>query len=105
MDLTDADKLNMYRLAQETATRDEERLLAVETLSRIPTSEALDEAVKQLEVESLRPTACAAAVSIAEALVTSQPETASAAMPRVLASTKDPELTRRAQVVLDANKR
>jgi hypothetical protein len=44
-------------------------------------------------------------VSIAEALVASQPENASAAMPRVLASTNDPELTRRAQAVLDANKR
>ncbi len=105
MDVTDADKLTMYRQAQDAATRDEERLLAVETLGRIPTSEALGEAVKQLAVESLRPTACAAVVSIAEALASSQPETASAAMPRVLASTNDPELTRRARAVLDANKR
>lgn len=105
MDLTDADKLNMYRLAQGTATRDEERQLGVETLGRIPTSDALDEAVKQLDREPLRPTACAAAVAIAEALVASQPAAASAAMTRVMASTKDPELTRRAQAVLDANKR
>jgi HEAT repeat protein len=105
MDLTDADKLTMYRQAQDAATRDEERLLAVETLGRIPTPEALAEAIKQLESESLRAAACAAAVSIAEPLAASQPAAVAEAMQRVLANTNDPELTRRAQAALEAGNR
>ena len=105
MDVPDADKLRMYRQAQDAATRDEERLLAVETLGRIPTPEALAEAIKQLESESLRAAACAAAVSIAEPLAASQPAAVAEAMRRVLANTNDPELTRRAQAALEAGNR
>ncbi len=59
MDLPDTDKLTMFRQAIEAATRSEERLLAIETLGRIPTPEALEEAVKRLEQEELRSSACA----------------------------------------------
>ena len=59
MDLPDTDKLTMFRQAMEAATRSEERLLAIETLGRISTPEALEEAVKRLEQEELRSGACA----------------------------------------------
>ena len=56
MDLPDTDKLTMFRQAMEAATRSEERLLAIETLGRISTPDALKEAVKRLEHEALRST-------------------------------------------------
>ena len=99
MDLPDTDKLTMFRQAFEAATRSEERLLAVETLGRIPTPEALTEAVNQLEHEALRSTACVAAVAIAERLVHDQPGVVAEPMRRVLAATDDPEIARRVQAV------
>lgn len=103
MDLPNADRLTMYRQALEAATRNEERLLAVETLGRIPMAEALAEAVKQLENEPLRAAACLAAVTIAEATVRVQPSAVAEPMRRVLAVTQDAEITRRAQAVLAAS--
>ena len=103
MDLPDADKLAMFRQAVEVATRDEEKILAVESLGRIPTAEALAEVLKQLDNETLRATACAAAVSIAEQVVRDQPGAVAEPMRRVLAVTVDPEIARRAQAVLAAN--
>jgi hypothetical protein len=100
MDLPDTDKLTMFRQAVEAATRNEERLLAIETLGRIPTPEALEEAVDQLEHEELRNTACAAAVAIAERIVRDQAVVVAEPMRRVLAATDDPEITRRVQAVL-----
>ncbi|MHB8864662.1 MAG: HEAT repeat domain-containing protein [Pirellulaceae bacterium] len=100
MDLPDTDKLTMFRQAVEAATRSEERLLAIETLGRIPTPQALEEAVNQLEPEELRSTACAAAVAIAERIVRDQAAMVAEPMRRVLAATDDAEITRRAQAVL-----
>ena len=54
MDLPDADKLAMFRQAFDAAMRSEERVLAIETLGRIPTPEAMEEAVSRLEDETLR---------------------------------------------------
>ncbi|MHB8972193.1 MAG: HEAT repeat domain-containing protein [Pirellulaceae bacterium] len=100
MDLSDTDKLTMFRQAIEAATRSEERLLAVEALGRIPTPEALEAAVKQLEQEELRSSACAAAVAIAERIVGAHAVEVAEPMRRVLAATDDPEITRRVQAVL-----
>ena len=100
MDLPDTDKLTMFRQAMEAATRSEERLLAIETLGRIPTPEALEEAVKRLEQEGLRSGACLAAVSIAERIVRDHAVEVAVPMRRVLAATDDPEITRRVQAVL-----
>jgi HEAT repeat protein len=100
MDLPDTDKLTMFCQAMEDATRSEERLLAIETLGRISTPEALEEAVKRLEQEELRGGACAAAVAIAERIVGDHAVAVAEPMRRVLAATNDPEITRRAQAVL-----
>ncbi len=100
MDLPDADKLAMFRQAVDAATRSEERVLAIETLGRIPTPEALEEAVRGLEQDELRGSACAAAVAIAERIVGDQAVVVAEPMRRVLAATDDPEITRRAQAVL-----
>ncbi len=100
MDLPDADKLTMFRQARDAATRDEERLLAVETLGRIPTAAALAEAVEQLDQEPLRGTACAAAVTIAERIAAEQTQLVAESMRRVLAATDDADISRRAQAIL-----
>lgn len=100
MDLPDSDRLAMFHQAFEAATRSEERLLALETLGRIPTPEALTEAVNQLDDAALRSTACVAAVTIAERLVRDQAGFVEQPMRRVLAATDDPEITRRVQAVL-----
>ena len=100
MDLPDTDKLIMFRQAVEAATRREERLLAIETLGRIPTPEALAEAVNQLEQDELRITACVAVVAIAERIVHDQAAVVAEPMRRVLAATDDPDIIRRVEAVL-----
>ena len=100
MDLPDSDRLAMFHQAFEAATRSEERLLALETLGRIPTPEALTEAVNRLDDAALRSIACVAAVTIAERLVRDEAGILEESMRRVLAATDDPEITRRVQTVL-----
>ncbi len=100
MDLPDTDKLAMFRQAIEAATRPEERLLAIETLGRIPTPQALAEAVSHLEQDDLRGSVCAAAVAIAERIMPEQAALVAEPMRRVLAASSDPDITRRAQAVL-----
>jgi len=100
MDVADADKLAMFREAMAAATRNEERVLAVETLGRIPTPAALAESVQQLGPDELRSAACLAAVTIAEGLVGSHPAEVAEAMRRVLEAAKDPDIRRRAEAVL-----
>ena len=103
MDLPDTDKLTMFRQAVEAGTRSEERLLAMEALGRIPTPAALEAAVERLEQVELRNSACAAAVAIAERIVRDHAVAVAEPMRRVLAATDDPEITRRAQAVLDTS--
>ncbi len=100
MDLPDTDKLAMYRQAFDAAMRSEERVLALEALGRIPTPDAMQEAVSRLEDETLQHMACVAAVTIAERLDRGPPQVVVEAMRRVLAATEDPEITRRAHAVL-----
>ncbi len=100
MDLPDEEKFAMCRQAMEAAVRSEERLLAVSSLARIPTSDALEAAVGCLTQPDLSETACAAAVTIAERVGSDHSADAAEAMRRVLDVAKDPELRRRAESVL-----
>jgi HEAT repeat protein len=100
MDVADADKLVMVRQALQAATRPEERRLAVETLGRIPTAEALEETIHYLSEADLRAASCAAAVAIAEKIVNDQPAAVASPMRQVLAVSEEPDITRRAEAVL-----
>ena len=101
MDLPDSDRLAMFHQAFEAATRSEERLLALETLARVPTSETLTEAVNRLDDAALRSMACVAAVTIAERLVRDQAGFVEEPIRRVLAATDDPEITRTSSSIPD----
>ncbi len=101
MDVPDDQRLTMVRQALAAATRPEERTLAVQTLGRIPTRDAFLEAVDLLAREELCASACAAAVTIAEQLVARDGQDLAEPLQRVLAASRDPDLTRRAQAALD----
>lgn len=84
--MPEAERLAMYRTAMETASRDDERRLALEVLIRVPSARTLAEATKRLGEPALREAAANAAVAIASKLAASQPKAVAEAMQKVLDS-------------------
>jgi HEAT repeat protein len=93
-------RLQMSKLAFNTATRDEERKLVLDTLTRFPSPAALRMSLAHLGDEALREDACKASVTICEKIVDSDRKAVAEAMPTVLAAISDEELTDRAKVVI-----
>jgi HEAT repeat protein len=100
MDVSAGQKVVMCRQAIALAQRNEERILAIETLGRYASPEALKLAVAQLGSEPLRAAASTSVVSIGEMIVGSYPQQVAAAMQEVLKTTRDKNLTRRATEAL-----
>ena len=74
LQLPDDAKLAMFRTAMETAKRDEDKQLALDILTRIPSAETLKLAVSYVDEAGLKDAAADAAVKIATKLVGQQPK-------------------------------
>jgi len=101
MDLSVGQRMNICREALVLAQRDEERVLALEALSRCAAPEALALVVPYLKSTTLKAAASATAVSIGEKIVTSHPKQVQAAMGEVLKATNDSSLVRRAKDAME----
>jgi HEAT repeat protein len=99
LDVSTEQRLVMCKEAMGLAQRDEERVLTLGALGRIPSAEALAQAAAQLNVPSLKEAASLACVSIAEKIVGSQSAVVASTMPKVLAATKNADVARRAKEV------
>jgi HEAT repeat protein len=77
-------KLTMFRTAMEVARRDQEKQLALDILSRIPSATTLDLAVSYLGTPSLKDHAADTAVKIAAMLVADDAKAVAAAMQKVV---------------------
>ena len=99
-DLPAEQKLAMLRSALSLAERDEERILAVQALSRIHTVEALELATAQLSHEALKPHAAQTILALAERLAPSHPEDVRRALEAVLGSVQDPTICKQAETLM-----
>ena len=93
-------RLQMSRKAFSAATRDEERKLVLDTLTRFPSVQGLRMVTPHLGNASLREDASKAAVAIAEKIVGKDPKSVALAMTKVVAATKDEEIVKRAKVLI-----
>ena len=98
--LRQGQRLQMSRKAMAAATRDPERVLVLDTLTRFPSAQGLRMITPHLLTPSLSEDACKAAVTIGEKIVDNDPEPVSAAMAKVVAVTKDTEVANRAKVLI-----
>lgn len=96
-DVPDEQRVAMYGQALQLAERPEERVLVLESLTRVATPAALELARSQLAVEGLTDQAAAAAVAIGEQIASQSPEAVAQAMAAVLQATKNPEILARAR--------
>jgi len=104
LQLTPEERLAMFREAMSLARRDEERSLALEVLSRIPSAETLSLAVSYLDRPGLKVKAAEVSVSIASRLLAEQPQQVAAAMQAVLDSGVGGEPAERAKRLLESAK-
>ena len=95
------ERLAMCSNALALARRDEEKKLVLEVLGRIQLPAALALITPHLAEPGLQDTAALAAVKLGEKLVKSQPADVAAAMRQVLKATKNKDMARRAQTLLD----
>jgi HEAT repeat protein len=79
-------RLEMFHTAMEVAGRDNERRLALDILSRIPSAATLELAVSSLDKPGLRDAAADAATKIAARLLESEPKAVAVAMQKVVDS-------------------
>ena len=100
MDLPDNQRLAMCHEAMRLAQSDEERILVVEALGRIPSEEALAAVIACLETPALKAAACSATVSIGEKIVSQAPASVAQAAGKVLQATSNRDLLRRANELL-----
>lgn len=84
LQLPDATKLAMFHAAMQAATRDADKQVALDILSRIPSAKTLQLAVTFLDQAGLKTHAADAAVKIAARLVTEQPRQVAEAMQQVV---------------------
>ncbi|TWU38253.1 HEAT repeat domain-containing protein [Novipirellula artificiosorum] len=93
-------RLQMSKQAFAAATRDEERKLVLDTLTRFPSPQGLKMVMLHLTTPSLSEDASKAAVTIGEKIVDNDPKSVAGAMPIVVATTKNEELANRAKVLI-----
>ena len=94
-------RLGMFHAAMETAQRDNERRLALEVLTRIPSTETLNQATERLGDPQLKDAAADAAVKIAAKLITTQAKAVDEAMRMVLDSNVGDRLKAQAKQLQD----
>ena len=92
-------RLQMSKTAFNTATRDAERALVLDTMTRFPSPQGLKFVTAQLKKNSLRDDVAKSAIVICEKIVNQNRDAVAAAIPAILNATKDPGLKQRAEVV------
>ena len=97
-------RLQMSRKAFAAASRDEERKLVLDTLTRFPSVQGLRMITPHLGNASLREEASKAAVIIGEKIVGNDPKSVADAMAKVVAATKDEQIVKRAKVLIARTK-
>ena len=97
-------RLQMSKRAFAAATRDEERKLVLDTLTRFPLVQGLRMITPHLKTPSLSEDASKAAVTIGERIVDADPKSVAAAMTQVVAVTKNVEIANRAKLLIARSK-
>ena len=97
-------RLDMFRAAMKAAQRNEEKRLALDILTRIPTAATLQLAVSHLNEPALKDAAADAAVKIAGKIVGSEPKAVAEAMEKVVALGIGGNTGNRAKQLLDQAK-
>jgi HEAT repeat protein len=97
-------RLQMSKMAFAAASRDEERKLVLDTLTRFPSAQGLRMIIPHLQNSSLREDASKAAVTIGEKIVGNDPKSVADAMTKVVAATKNEEIAKRAKVLIARTK-
>ncbi len=103
--LKDNQRLQMSKSAYAAATRDEERKLVLDTITRFPTRGSLSFAVSQLRYEPVKEDAAKAAVAISDKLVDRDAPAVAVAMPKVMAASRNSETDEQARQLLERAKR
>ena len=93
-------RFQMSKLAFAAASRDEERKLVLDTLTRFPLPQGLKMIIPHLGSSSLSEAASSAAVAIGEKLVNQDPKSVANAMTKVIAVTKNEDIAKRAKVLI-----
>jgi HEAT repeat protein len=97
-------RLQMSKKAFAAASRDEERKLVLDTLTRFPSAQGLRMITPHLNTPSLSEDASKAAVTIGEKIVDNDPKSVAGAMTKVVAATKNEEIVNRAKVLIARSK-
>jgi hypothetical protein len=97
-------RLAMFRAAMEVAKRNEEKQLAVDILTRVPTAATLQTAISYLNDPALKDAAAEVAVKIAGKIVGPEPQAVAEAMEKVVASGIGGKSGSRAKQLLDQAK-
>ena len=97
-------RLQMSKMAFAAASRDEERKLVLDTLTRFPSAQGLRMITPHLQNSSLSEDASKAAVKIGEKIVDNDPKSVADAMTKVIAATKNEEIANRAKVLIARTK-
>ena len=97
-------RLQMSKMAFAAASRDEERKLVLDTLTRFPSTQGLRMIIPHLQNSSLSEDASKAAVTIGEKIVDNDPKLVADAMTKVVAATKNEEIAKRAKVLIARTK-
>ena len=98
--LKSGQRLQMSKKAFAAATRDEERKLVLDTLTRFPLPQGLRMITPHLKTSSLSEDACLAAVKIGEKIVDGDPKLVSEVMNKVVEITMNDETANRAKVLV-----
>ncbi len=93
-------KLAMFKTVMETAKREQEKQLALDILTRIPSSNSIAVAVSYLGQPELKNAAATAAVKIAGKLVSQDPKAVADAMQKVVDAGVPDDLANRAKHLL-----
>lgn len=93
-------RLQMSKRAFAAATRDEERKLVLDTLTRFPSAQGLNMVAAHLKNANLSEAAGVAAVAIGERIVDNDPKSVASVMPQIIAETKSEQTGNRARLLL-----
>jgi HEAT repeat protein len=104
LQLPDQVRLVMFRAAMDAAERDDERRLALDVLTRIPSETTLSAAVSHLGNAALKDAAAEAAVKIAAKLAAGQPQLVAEAMKKVIDAGVGGQVGERAKQLLEQTK-
>ncbi|MDR0337457.1 MAG: HEAT repeat domain-containing protein [Planctomycetaceae bacterium] len=101
MDTSNEHRFNMCLEALKYVQRDDEKLLLIDALGRIPLPQSLEKLQEFLEVPALAEPASLSIIAVGKAITTQQREKVITAMQKVLAVTKNNETQRQAKEILE----